>query len=266
MRSPDAAFDLRAALIQELNAARDELDSPTARPRAVHRCRVRLKRARALARVGRVGAPGLASVFNDSARAVMKQLAQARDLTALSETARAAAKNAPKKSKRALQTTAERLEQARAALPQLDLAAVHARLRELQALAQVWPDASPRQIHKGAKRIARRARRARQASSGQSAAPKRHEWRKREKDRYFASLLLDDTWPRKRRKNISEKLGHVLGEERDVLLLLDQIKANPMLAGGKGKRKRALSLLRRHRAKFAKRADALGDKLHAGGA
>ena len=54
MRSPGAAFDLRAALTQELSAAIEEIDTPIPRPAAVHRCRVRLKRARALATRRRV--------------------------------------------------------------------------------------------------------------------------------------------------------------------------------------------------------------------
>ena len=76
MRSPESAFDLRAALSEELTAAIDELDASSSDFRAVHRCRVRVKRARALARVGHSGAPGLSGVFNDTARGVMRMLAQ----------------------------------------------------------------------------------------------------------------------------------------------------------------------------------------------
>ena len=70
MRGTAEAFDLRAALQAELAAAQDALAlSDTAQ--AVHRCRVSVKRARALARVGAIGAPGLAGLFNDAARALM---------------------------------------------------------------------------------------------------------------------------------------------------------------------------------------------------
>ncbi|HYD71906.1 MAG TPA: CHAD domain-containing protein, partial [Candidatus Binatia bacterium] len=93
MRSPGSAFDLRAAMALELNAAMEELDSRGG-PKALHRCRVRLKRARALARLGEVVAPGLASVFNESARSVMRTLAQAHDLVALADTARLLAETA----------------------------------------------------------------------------------------------------------------------------------------------------------------------------
>jgi hypothetical protein len=87
MRSPAPAFDLRAALSQEMQAALDELDRSGGRPEGVHLCRVRIKRARALARVGRTCAPGLASVFNDSARQAMRALGRARDSAALADAA-----------------------------------------------------------------------------------------------------------------------------------------------------------------------------------
>ena len=82
MRSPGPAFDLRAALSRELRGAATALDAGD-KPKAIHQARVRLKRARALARVGHACAPGLSNVFNDSARAVMRTLAQVRDLAAL---------------------------------------------------------------------------------------------------------------------------------------------------------------------------------------
>ncbi len=92
MRSPGPAFDLRAALSEELRAAIDELEPAALKAKAVHHCRVRVKRARALARIGRSCAPGLSSVFVDSARALMRNLALARDPAALSEAARIAAR------------------------------------------------------------------------------------------------------------------------------------------------------------------------------
>ncbi len=91
MRSPGPAFDLRAALTDELRGAIDELDAIQRDPKSVHRCRVRVKRARALARVGHACAPGLSTVFVDSARALMRNLALARDPAALSEAAHIAA-------------------------------------------------------------------------------------------------------------------------------------------------------------------------------
>jgi hypothetical protein len=266
MRSPGSALDLRAVLSAELRAAIDELDASESRAKAVHRCRVRVKRARALARVGRGGAPGLSGVFNDTARTVMRVLAQARDPAALADAVRAMKKKARGKTAAALQTLTENLDALRAASPGLNIEAARAGLKDLLALAQVWPEASPRQIRRGAKRVIRRARRARRRGFHVKQAAPRHEWRKREKDRFYAALLLDDGWPGPRRRKLGRRLGDTLGEEHDMLLLLDRLQASPELAGEGGNPQRALKALQRRQRKLARRADAIGLRLHADGA
>lgn len=265
MRSPGPAFDLRAALTIELRAALEELDASAGRPKGVHRCRVRVKRSRALARVGRACAPGLSAVFNDSARGVMHTLAQARDLAALAETARTVAEKEGSKTADALAHVAEQFDAARLTLPGVNMEAARSGLKDLLALAMVWPEASARQVRRGARRIARRAGRARRQGRGADEPARRHEWRKREKDRFYAALLLDDAWPGKRRRKVGDKLGAVLGDERDALLLMERLAAEPALAGEGDEAKRVLKALNRYRGRLANRADVLGAKLHAGG-
>jgi hypothetical protein len=260
MRSPGAAFDLRAAMTQDLNAALEELDSRGG-PKALHRCRVRLKRARALARLGKVVAPGLASVFNESARSVMRTLAQAHDLVALADTARLLAETAKEKNAEALVAAADALDAARDALPNFDTQGVRVGIKDLVALAQVWPEPSARQIREGAKRIAKRARRTRRRGRRATEASLRHEWRKREKDRFYAVTLMEDAWPRRRRRKRSETLGHLLGLERDALLLIERLEAEPALAGDASNATRARRALRRYCGSLRKRADKLGGQL-----
>lgn len=265
MRSPGATFDLRAALSDEIRAAVEELrEAP--KPKAVHRCRVHLKRARALARVGRDVAPGLSSVFNESARALMHALSEARHVTALAAAARITAEKASKRQARALRGLADTLDARAAALPALDLDAIGAGLRDLLAMAQVWPEASARQIEKGGQRIVRHARKARRLGQGSRLAAHRHEWRKREKDRLFAVTLLNGAWPdgRPRRRKANELLGEALGRERDALLLVDAIANEPTLAGGAKAARFANKAIQRRLKKLSRRADVLGDILHAG--
>ena len=264
MRSPGAAFDLRAAMTQELNAALEELNS-FGGPRSLHRCRVQLKRARALARLGKVVAPGLASVFNESARSVMRTLAQAHDLVALADTARLLAETANDKSAEALIAAADALDAARDALPVFDGQGVRVGIKDLIALAQVWPEPSPRQIREGAKRIAKRARRLRRRGRRAVEMSLRHEWRKREKDRFYAVMLMEGSWPRRRRRKQSETLGHLLGLERDALLLIERLETEPSLAGDASNAIRAQRALRKYCGTLRKRADKLGGQLHAGG-
>lgn len=264
MRSPGAAFDLRAAMTQELNAAMEELDSHGG-PSELHRCRVRLKRARALARLGRVVAPGLASVFNESARSVMQTLAQAHDLVALANTARLIAETVSHKKAEALVGAADALDAARDALPDFDSHGVRAGIKDLVALAQVWPEPSARQIREGAKRIAKRARRTRRRGRRAAEASLRHEWRKREKDRLYAVMLMEGAWPRRRRRKQSEILGHLLGLERDALLLIERLDAEPSLAGDPSNSTRARRALSKYCGSLRKRADKLGGALQADG-
>jgi hypothetical protein len=264
MRSPGAAFDLRAAMTQELNAALEELDSGG--PKALHRCRVRLKRARALARVGKVVAPGLASVFNESARSVMRTLAQSHELATLADTARILAETAGEKDAEALVATADSLDAARDALPPFDDQAVRVPIRDLIALAQVWPEPSPRQIRSGAKRIAKRARRLRRRGRDAKGLALRHDWRKREKDRFYAASLMERAWPGRRQRKPSQTLGHLLGLERDALLLIERLETEPALAGDASGATRARRVLRKYCVSLRKRANKLGDRLQAEGA
>lgn len=265
MRSPGAAFDLRATMAHELNAALEELDSGSGL-KALHRCRVRVKRARALGRVGKAVAPGLAAVFNESARAVMRPLGQARDLIALADTARMLAETANNKSAAALIHAADALETASEHLPGIDLEGVRSGIRDLMALTQVWPEPSARQIKAGAKTVAKRARRARRDGRRAKDAPPRHEWRKREKDRYYAANLLHDAWPGPRRRKAGDTLGHLLGKERDALLLVERLAVEPALAGDEAGAERARRALDKYTKRLRKKADKVGDQVHAGGA
>jgi CHAD domain-containing protein len=261
MRSPKGVFDLRTALSEEVRAAMDEFNAVAEDPMALHRCRVRLKRARALARVGGACAPGLSAVFVDSVRPVMRSLAPHRELLALRDTARAMARSAPRKTAAALASAADSLDSERAGLPELNAEAIRVRLKDLLALALVWPEASARQIRRGARRVERRARRARERWRAALDPSVRHAWRKREKDRYYAAMLLDDAWPGRRRRRIGLRLGDALGDERDAALLMDRIAADPSIAGGGKPARRALKALSRRRRRLARRADALGARL-----
>ncbi|MGQ0534099.1 MAG: CHAD domain-containing protein [Caulobacteraceae bacterium] len=261
MRTPGPAFDLRAALSEELRAAIDELETVSAEATAVHHCRVRVKRARALARVGSTAAPGLASVFIDSARALMRNLALARDSAALSEAARSAAKKSGKQTAAAFETVAHSIQETAASRPNLNLEAARAGLKDLLALAQVWPEASHRQIRRGAKRLDKRARRARRLGLSSANPDVRHRWRTREKERFFAASILGNAWPGRRWRRYGEEVGDALGRERDALLLMEHLVAQPELAGEEKSVRRALKALNWRRSEFARRADKLAERM-----
>lgn len=267
MRGTAEAFDLRAALQAELAAAQDALAlSDTAQ--AVHRCRVCVKRARALARVGAIGAPGLAGLFNDAARALMADLSAARDVAALRDCAKAEARKAGPQAAVALERTAKSLARQMESAPLPDGEAVAAQLRDLVALANVWPEPSPAQVARGVKRVIKRARKAFKRARGSAKAARRHRWRKREKDRLYAAQLTGAAWPEKvkRRRGRAQTLTRALGGERDLLLLIERLEREPALAGGGKAAAVALGALITVRNRRAKKADRLGAKVHRRGA
>ena len=263
MRSPGQAFDLRAALTEELRSAIDELDIVQNDPKAVHRCRVRVKRARALARIGRACAPGLSSVFIDSTRALMRNLALARDPAALQEAALSAAKVGGKKTAGALEAAAQSIKETAASHPTLNTEAARAGLKDLLALAQVWPETSHRQLERGAKRLDKRARRARRRGLVAVDPDMRHTWRTLEKDRFYAASILGSAfWPSRRHRKLADRIGAALGGERDATMLMERLIAEPELAGDERDLRRALKHINRRRARFARRADRLGRRMH----
>jgi hypothetical protein len=242
-------------MTRELNEALEELNPSNDEPKALHRCRVRLKRARALGQVGKPVAPGLAAVFAESARTVARQLGRARASAALAETARTTAEAAGHRAATALIKTAESLDCMRAEDAALDLDRVRAGIRDLLALAQVWPQPSPRQIRAGAKRIGARAYNARRRGLGANKAALRHRWRKREQERLVAARLLHHAWPGRRWRKKGEELTHLLGLEHDAAVLLDRLESEPMLAGDPDAARRARRALHKRCAKLKRRAD-----------
>lgn len=260
MRPPDPAFDMRSALSAEIRAAQDVLDNGFS-ANAVHAARVRLKRARAIARIGGVGAPGLADVFDESARAAMRLMAAAREAAALASVARDTASSQGLKAATALNTAANYLEATATPLCQADEQLVLAALKDLHALAHVWPAPTPRQIAQGAAQMIRRAERAREAGLARKHQPTRHRWRRREKERLYAAEALGAAWPGPRRRRLAARLCDALGKERDAVILLDRLTSAPLPANAEPTPKRALKALKARAKHWRKRADKLGAKL-----
>ncbi|HRP11013.1 MAG TPA: CHAD domain-containing protein [Terricaulis sp.] len=262
MRPPGPAFDVRAALSAEIAAARSALAAPLDAG-AVHAGRVRLKRARAIARLGRGGAPGLADVFDESARAAMRLLAPAREQAALAALAQSAAKRAPPKAAAALNAAAERFSLSAREIDCAGLATLSAALKDLHALAQVWPEASSRQVSRSSKAIVRRARRARKRGLASDDGHARHKWRRREKERLFAAEALGAAWPSARRRRCAARLAEALGKERDLTILIERLRAAPPVANDPPTPRKALKTLRKLAKMWRRRADARGRKLAA---
>lgn len=260
MRSPRPQVDFRELLSRQVQNAATAL-AEDVDDHALHQARVALKKARALVRVGAASAPGLADLFQTAARATMRNLAPARDLLVQEHAAALAAAEAKGKRARALTRVAHALEAMRLTAPPADVAAARQGLRDLLALAQVWPENSERQLRRGAKAVSRRARRARRRGIGSHSVKRRHDWRMREKDRLLASGILGDAWPCKRRLRLSSRLTDALGKEHDIALLIERLESAPPAVDKPKTNKRALAALRERGVRLAALSDALGEEL-----
>lgn len=244
-------FDIHAALAAELDAARAAYalaDVPT----AIHQGRVRLKRLRALARLAIPKAGDTARIVNAAARSAMAGLSDARDLAAAAGVARRAG----------LTALAHALEDRLGAAGPPPLTTARRRLGAVAKAIAALPPLTEADVEAGVRRLARRARKAAAVARGERDAEARHTWRKREKDRLHALIALGPAWPRAvpRRRRSGKRLGRALGAERDVLLLLDLLRATPELATVAGPE--GIAHLEARSRTLADRADRLGRAVH----
>lgn len=262
-RTARIGFALGPAIRHELAQAAAALaDADPAQ--AVHQGRVRLKRARALARLAVPSLDGPARGFNAATRTVLARLSAARDLDALEACARSLTHRARAAQAEGLALLIRHIAATRAAAPAPDIAAALDSVADLSAQCADWPVLTESAVRLGVARMTRRAGRSYLRALDHINEDRRHDWRKREKDRAYALELLGMAWPQgvKRRRRRAKRLAGALGAERDVLLL----RAYARTLAGEDRRivKPALRLLNRQHRRLAAQADRLGRSLHRG--
>lgn len=256
------AFDLKSALRLQLDAALSAFETLPADD-GVHRGRVALKRARALARLAQRAEPALAGQIIAQIRPIMRRFSEARDLVALEQCAKRWAAVEKAQSRAALNGVARRLATKRKAAAPPDFTTAANEVRRLIFYLSAWPDIGAPAIAAGAARVHKRARKGYERAHGSAEPDVRHAWRKRAKERLYAIQMLDHHWPQRlpRRNKVTQKLGETLGLERDLTLLLQHLRTDPGLAGSPDQSDRAHAALSAHRDALRKRADKLGKKL-----
>ncbi|MHB8531322.1 MAG: CHAD domain-containing protein [Solirubrobacteraceae bacterium] len=153
------------------------------------------------------------------------------------------------------------------------LADVTAELRAFRARAAAWPlEARPglmvaepglRTIYRQGRRRRRRAARA--PASRRTRAM--HRWRKRVKDLRYAAEMLEHGEPRDgalaKLAKRAEVLGETLGEDHDLAVLGEWVRASGKRAGAsRGARRRVLKAIARRRRKLRRRALEQGKRLY----
>lgn len=227
-----AAAELARVMNVQLMRARDALarwrDDPED---AVHETRRRLKKVRAAARLARAIDAGLAREINEACRMAGRSLGAGRDADVAAETARALADDLDDREAAGwLRRFAAQPNPAEALGRDLAVQRARDALRLTESPVRALAEARSRHgaLRRAMGRVLRRAEKARQAAHAPGADDEaRHAWRRRVKDVGYAARLLRDAWPLNGHPPTAAaaKLGRLLGEEHDLIVLTDALRA-----------------------------------------
>lgn len=256
------SVDLRRALIAELEAA-EAAFLALAPAAAIHTGRIRLRRARAIARIAEPAAPWTARRINVLAGDVMRPLSASRDAQAMAAHARALSRAAKGKAKRGLRRISQTLAMLDDDVAADDLQEAARDVRNIIALARALPALGAEDIQLGLERAISRARKSfRRATTDDESA--RHHWRKREKDRATAAQIFEAYWPVTipRRAKLGRAVCKALGAERDAVLLLELLADAPTLFKRKATTKAVIKAVIADVMRRQRNSNRLGARLH----
>ncbi|WP_027054907.1 CHAD domain-containing protein [Mesorhizobium erdmanii] len=231
--------EVRRILAEEIRKALQHLDAARSRPeQALHKCRKRLKSARALLRLVHSGDETFCATENQCYRNVAELLAGPREATALIETIDRLAAGFPKESADGgLDAVRDRL-----IARQHDLhegagleaaisaatAACEDGMKRIESLALPdQPEQAADVLAEGARVTLRRARRALDRAGTRGEADDFHDLRKAAKTHGMHLSLLGRLWPTpiKARRKAVDKLGERLGELHDLFVMCALLEA-----------------------------------------
>lgn len=263
-----AGEEVRRVASQRLGKAITSLERGSSQD--IHDARKRLKETRALLRLvrpvlGKRRFGALNSVLRDSGRAVSEQ----RDAAAMIECWDELAGHAGERfSEEDLLAVRERLvERARTASSVSDLEPVLEGLREVLGTIPDWP------LGKWGFALFKEGIRLTYADGRDASAAARrwptderlHDWRKRVKDHWYQTRLLQDAWPHlfKARRKALEALADDLGDDHDLAVLQALLTEEPELFGAPETRSTVAQAIDQLRSALQNRAWVLGARLYA---
>ncbi|ANT49226.1 CHAD domain-containing protein [Mesorhizobium amorphae] len=251
--------EVRRILAEEVGKSLAHLDAARDNPeKALHKCRKRLKNARALLRLVRSGDEAFCKTENECYRHVSALLAGPREATALIETIDRLAKSFPEQSAGGgLDPVRDRLvvrQHEMHAGAGLDAAIGAATAACAEGLGHidrlVLPD-QPEQaadiLADGARATLRRARKALDRAGSRGAADDFHDLRKAAKTHSMHLSLLGRLWPTpiKARRKAVDELGEQLGDLHDVFVMRALLDADGEPLGSPEDTKLLAKLLKR---------------------
>lgn len=225
--------EVRRILAEEIGRALHHLDAARGRPdQALHKCRKRLKNARALLRLVRSGDEIFCETENQCYRNVAGLLAEPREATALIETVDRLAASFPKESAGGgLDAVRDRLAARQHELHQgggleaaigAATAACEEGIKRIESLALPdQPEQAADVLADGARATLRRARKALDRAGSRGTADDFHDLRKAAKTHGMHLSLLGRLWPTsiKARRKAVDKLDGELGDLHDVFVM-----------------------------------------------
>jgi len=251
--------EVRRILAEEIGKALQHLDAARSRPeQGLHKCRKRLKCARALLRLVHSGDETFCTTENQCYRNVAALLAGPREATALIETVDRLAAAFPKESADGgLDAVRDRL-----VARQHDLhegagleAAIGAAtaacadgMKRIESLALPdQPEQAADVLAEGARVTLRRARKALDKAGARGAADDFHDLRKAAKTHGMHLSLLGRLWPTpiKARRKAVDELGERLGELHDLFVMRALLEADDEPLGPREDTKLLGKLLKR---------------------
>ena len=251
--------EVRRILAEEIGKALLHLDAARSRPeQGLHKCRKRLKSARALLRLVHSGDETFCTTENQCYRNVAALLAGPREATALIETVDRLAAAFPKESADGgLDAVRDRL-----IARQHDLhegagleaaigaatAACEDGMKRIESLALPdQPEQAADVLAEGARVTLRRARKALDRAGSRGAANDFHDLRKAAKTHGMHLSLLGRLWPTpiKARRKAVDELGERLGELHDLFVMRALLEADDEPLGPHGDTKLLGKLLKR---------------------
>ena len=267
---------MRRVVAERIEAARSELARPAAqRHEAIHEARKRFKEIRAALRLLRGPLAEAYARENAWFRDAGRRLAAARDAQALLETWDKLDRAYPRRLRSAAMGRCRgRLEQRLAQVTAVeveDSAALEQVCDELARAQQRiagWPLPSGggfRLLAPGWGRIYRQGRRRLKQAYRDGSDEAFHEWRKRIKDHWYHTRLLQLVWPEEMqaRRTALKALSDLVGDDHDLAVLRATIAQEPALFGATATRRSLLGLAGRRQEDLRSEARTLGRRVYA---
>jgi CHAD domain-containing protein len=267
--------EVRRIVREELQSGAAQLSGsdPDKRDDAIHEARKSVKKTRAILRLVRPDLGELYAVENERLRDLGRKLSEFRDAAAILETFDSLRERfrgeLGRVTLRPVRTrlVKEKIEHAQTAGIEQVLARCAASLRGTARRLQSWPVIHDgfNAIGPGFEKIFRRGRTAMANARKSDSDEDFHEWRKAVKYHWYHIRLLERAWTdvlQVYEKSLKD-LETWLGDDHNLVVLRDRIRANPAVYGSPRTTATALDLIARYQKELRANALSLGEQIYA---